>query len=309
MKIASILLAAGQGTRLRPLTGVLPKVALPLLDIPLGAFGLALLAPHRPLVVNTSYLSDAVAPALVPWGLRERETFFEGRAPLGTAGTLRALADRLDETFVTVNGDELTDVDPGAVRAAHERSGASATLAVVPVSTGADVLVERGRATAFIDRRERSAPGMAFIGVAAYSRSVLSLIPTDGPRGVAEAVLRPLIGRGEVAAFVHDGYALDVGTPARYLEASLDLLAGSGPAPPGPFPGSIIEVDGGRAYLARDAQAAESSLGPGAVVLSGGHAEGRVVESIVWPGATVAAGETLKRSIRFSTQTIATTPR
>ena len=308
LKIASILLAAGQGTRLRPLTEALPKVALPLLDIPLGAFGLALLARHRPLVVNTSYLSDAVAPALVPWGLRERETFFEGPAPLGTAGTLSALAERLDETFLTVNGDELTDVDPAAVLEAHERSGAAATLAVVPVEAGADVEVADGRAVSFIDRRAASRPGMAFIGVAAYSRSVLPLIP-EGKPGIAEAVLQPLIARGEVAAFVHRGYALDVGAPDRYLRASLDLLAGRGPEPPGPFPGSIIEVDGGRAYLARDALAAENSLGPGAVVLAGGHVEGRVEESIVWPGATVAAGETLKRSIRFSTQTIATTPK
>ena len=227
---------------------------------------------------------------------------------MGTAGTLRALKESLDETFVTVNGDELTDVDPGAVRAAHERSGAAATLAVVPVTSGADVVVESDRATSFIDRRARSAPGMTFIGVAAYSRSVLSLIP-EGRHGIAEVVLRPLIERGEVAIFVHDGYALDVGTHARYLDASLDLLAGAGPEPPGPFPGSIIEVDGGRAYLATDALAAESSLGPGAVVLAGGHVEGRVEESIVWPGATVAAGETLKRSIRFSNQTIATAPR
>ena len=73
MKIRSILLAAGRATRLRPLTEALPKVALPLLDIPMGGFGLALLAPYGPLVVNTSYLSDAVAPALVPWGLEERE--------------------------------------------------------------------------------------------------------------------------------------------------------------------------------------------------------------------------------------------
>jgi len=312
VKIRSILLAAGRATRLRPLTEALPKVALPLLDIPLGAFGIALLAPYGPLVVNTSYLSDAVAPALVPWGLQEREIFFEGSAPLGTAGTLRALSERLAGTFLALNADELIDADPEALLETHRRSGASATLALAPVPAGADVLTQGERVTAFIDRRERSVPGMAFLGLAAYSRSVVSLIP-QGHSGIAEVVLRPLIERGEVAAHVHDGYALDVGTPSRYLGASMDLLEGRGPEPPQqtpgkPFPGKIIEVDGGRAYLGPGAAAGENSLGPGAIILAGARVEGRVQESIVWPEATVGAGETLTRSIRFSTQTIAATP-
>jgi NDP-sugar pyrophosphorylase family protein len=298
-----------------------PKVALPLLDIPLGAFGIALLTPHGPLVVNTSYLSDAVAPALVPWGLREREIFFEGSVPLGTAGTLRALSERLAGTFLALNADELLDADPEALLETHRRSGATATLALAPVPAGADVLTQGERVTAFIDRRERSVPGMAFLGLAAYSRSVVSLIP-QGHSGIAEVVLRPLIERGEVAAHVHDGYAIDVGTPSRYLQASLDLLEGRGPEPPrrpgdhfagdrfagDRFPGRIIEVDGGRAYLGPGAAAAKGSLGPGAIVLAGARVEGRLQDSIVWPEATVGAGETLTRSIRFSTQTIAATP-
>jgi NDP-sugar pyrophosphorylase family protein len=298
-----------------------PKVALPLLDIPLGAFGIALLAPYGPLVVNTSYLSDAVAPALVPWGLREREIFFEGSVPLGTAGTLRALSERLAGTFLALNADELLDADPEALLETHRRSGATATLALAPVAAGADTLTQGERVTAFIDRRTRSMPGMAFLGLAAYSRSVVSLIP-QGRSGIAEVVLRPLIERGEVAAHVHDGYALDVGTPFRYLQASLDLLEGRGPEPPrrpgvhfagdrfagDRFPGRIIEVDGGRAYLGPGAAATKGSLGPGAIVLAGARVEGRLQDSIVWPEATVGAGETLTRSIRFSTQTIAATP-
>jgi mannose-1-phosphate guanylyltransferase len=307
MKIRSILLAAGQGTRLRPITDVVPKVALPLLDVPLGAFGLALLAPYGQLLVNTSHLSDAVAPALVPWGLEEREIFFEGATPLGTAGTLKALSARLAETFVTLNADELIDADPIAVLEAHRHSGATATLAVAPVTSGADLEVRGHRVTRFIDRRTHSIPGVAFLGLAVYSRSVVSLIP-DGRSGIAEVVLRPLVEKGEVGVHVHEGYALDVGTPGRYLRASLDLLEGRGPKPPGPFPGSIIEVNGGRAYLGPDALADEGSLGAGAILLSGARVEGRVQESIVWTGATVGPGETLTRSIRFSTQTIAATP-
>jgi mannose-1-phosphate guanylyltransferase len=280
---------------------------LPLLDIPLGAFGSALLAPYGPRVVNTSHLSDAVGPALVPWGLQEREEFFEGPVPLGTAGTLRALADRLAETFVVLNADTLTDADPEGLIGSHRGGGAAATLAVAPVVEGADLEVSGTRVTSFIDRRERSTSGMAFLGLAVYDRSVVRLIP-EGRSGIAEVVLRPLIERGEVAAHVHAGYALDVGTPARYLRASLDLLAGIGPEPPGPFPGSIIEVDGGRAYLGPGARAAENTLGPGAIVLSGAEVEGRIQDSIVWPGDVVEAGETLNRSIRFSNQTIAATP-
>ncbi|MGH2753127.1 MAG: sugar phosphate nucleotidyltransferase [Actinomycetota bacterium] len=309
LKIQAILLAAGQGSRLRPLTEVTPKVALPLLDIPLGAFGLSLLGSYRPLIVNTSHLSDAAVAALVPYGLAEGEVFLEGATALGTAGTLKALENRLADTFITLNADELTDVLPASVLAAHARTGAAATVAVRRVGEGADLVVEGERVTQFIDRRERSTAGAAFIGLAVFSRAVLSLIPKGEVQGIAESLLRPLIERGEVASYMHDGYALDVGTPARYLAASLDLLHGVGPRPPMPFPGRLIEVGvEGTAYVGPGATVGENSLGRGAIVLAGARVEGRVQDSVVWPGATVASGESLSRSIRFSTQTIATTP-
>src|SRR5687767_13327973 len=118
VSIGSILLAAGEGKRLRPLTLELPKPAVPILDIPLGAFGLnRLLEVAPPVVVNASHLSHLLKEELQKvcpgnWALLD-----EGREGFGTAGTLAALADEIDDPVLVHNGDLVTDLDPGAILA------------------------------------------------------------------------------------------------------------------------------------------------------------------------------------------------
>jgi NDP-sugar pyrophosphorylase family protein len=139
----------------------------------------------------------------------------------------------LDATLLTMNADLLTDLDPRLLLHAHREGGAPATLAVAPVATGADLEVAGARAIELIDRRtEPRRSGALYLGAAAFEPSALELLGEAGPAGLAEALLRPLVDRGEAAVFVHTGYALDVGTPERLAQAQRDLEAGRGPPRP-----------------------------------------------------------------------------
>jgi mannose-1-phosphate guanylyltransferase len=244
--------------------------------------------------VNVSHLPNTVARAL-------RELFGEGGfelliepEPLGSGGTVGDLRGRVDTRLVTFNADLLADLSVTAMIEAHYRAGAPVTAAVAPVDGGADLELEGGRATSFVDRRKHpDRAGARFLGASVIERGALDLIPDKRPVDLAEGLLRPVAERGELAAFVHDSYALDVGTPRSYLQASIDLLSGEGPRPPVPLPGEIVEVDGGRAYVGPGASVPPDALGPEAIVLRGASVgEGaRVERALVWPHELVPGGE------------------
>ncbi|MDQ4144445.1 MAG: NDP-sugar synthase [Actinomycetota bacterium] len=281
------------------------KPALPLLDVPLGAWGLSALDRScPPAVVNASHLPETVVTALEldPSGAADGApaAFVERPHPFGTGGTLHALRDRLADQFVTWNSDSLTDLDVEDLLFAHERNGALATIAVIESDAG-DFEHSAGRVTGLVDRRVESKPGPRFIGVAVYERDALRLLSERRPLGATEGLLRPLLERGELVTYEHFGYWLDVGTPGRYLEANLDVVEGRAPPAPRDIPGEIVDVAGGRAYVGPGASADAGSVGPGAVILAGGVVEAgaRVAGSVVWPGERVPSGMSLDRCVWF----------
>jgi NDP-sugar pyrophosphorylase family protein len=290
--VTGVLLAAGRGERLRPLTDMVPKPALPLLDVPLGAWGLTgLLQAADEVIVNVSHLGDRVVGALA--GVGDFEVLDEGAEPWGSAGTLAAIRERAGDTLLVCNGDALTDVKAADLLAAHRVHGALATIAVRRVESGADLTVDGERASGFIHRKEEpAAAGAQYLGMAAFDRLALELLSERRPAGLAEFLLRPLIERDELAVHLSRGYALDVGTIERYLEASAAVLEGHGPLPPRPFPGEFIEPSRGRAYMGPDVTADEESLGPGAVILAGAalHEGSYVTNAVVWQDEEVPAG-------------------
>ena len=301
----ALLLAAGAGTRLRPLTTAIPKPSLPLLDVPLAAWGLAdLEALGGAIIMNLSAGHEIVSAALGSM-LDEIEVFVEAPEPLGSAGTIVALRDRLTGRLVTRNADLLSSLATADVVAAHVASGAPATIAIQPVATGADIVTEDG-GLRLVDRRVENIPGARFLGVSVFEPAALARAEAQGPRDLAGGLLAPLIARGEVATHTHDGYALDVGTPDRYLQASLDLLYDRAPPPPAPFPGDVVEVDGGRAYVGPGAIAAADTLGPGAVVLRGARVEpgAYIRDAIVWVDEVVPEGTEVTKGIRSFGTTI-----
>ncbi|MEO8324072.1 MAG: NDP-sugar synthase [Actinomycetota bacterium] len=292
MQIDAVLFAAGRGERLRPLTDRVPKPAVPILDVPLGAWGLsALLRASGRVLVNVSHLATEAAAALAPYAPEGAlEILVEPNEPFGTGGTLRAVARRLSDEVAVWNGDLIPGVDVGALRDFHRASGRPATVAVRRVERGADLIIEGDRGVAFVDRRlDPDTSGVQFLGVAILSPGARSMIPPEDAQGLGGSVIAPLAGAGKLSVMMHDGYAIDVGTPARYLQASLDVLEGRAPIAPAGSPGEVVEVDGGRAYVGPGVSASSSSIGPGAILLSGAVvAEGcRVERSVVWSGDTV----------------------
>ena len=301
VEISSVLFAAGRGKRLQPLTDWLPKPALPVLDIPLAAWGLGALTRHAgPTVVNVSHLADEVLSALRATGFSGWEPLVEGAEAFGTAGTLRALRDRFGSRVVTWNGDALTDLHLPDLLDPHARSGAPATLLAREVGTMADLKLGGTSVTGFVDRRrEPNASGARFLGIAVFDRAALDRLPDHRPAGLGETLLRDLAESGELNVHLFDGYLRDVGTPAEYLQASLDVLSGDAPAPAIELPGEIVEVQGGRAYIGPDAEADPGSLGHGAILLAGARLQAgtRITNSIVFPGSPVPEGTHLEHSI------------
>ena len=237
---------------MRPLTEVVAKPAVPLLDVPLGAWGLAALADFRPTIVNVSHLRDTVVDAL---GTTKDVGFFtEKPEPFGTGGTLAALRERVADTFICWNSDMLTDLDAQALWHAHRHSRKAATIAVRPTEDGADFLIEGDDATALIDRRTTDRAGVQYMGAAVFDQEVLELLPDTRPLGLTLALLKPLIENNRLGVHVHDGYWIDVGTIDRYLQASLDIFNEVAPPPPvKPAPARFSNVAGGRAYVGPNA--------------------------------------------------------
>ncbi len=133
----AVILVGGEGTRLRPLTSTVPKPVVPLVDRPFISFMLEWLRRHEidDVIMSCGFLATSVRNVLGDGsGLGIRLRFVEEPDPRGTAGALKFAESLLDERFLMLNGDVLTDLDLTAQIAQHERTGAAATLALVPVA-------------------------------------------------------------------------------------------------------------------------------------------------------------------------------
>jgi mannose-1-phosphate guanylyltransferase len=315
----AIVLVGGEGTRLRPLTAEVPKPALTLVDRPFLAYVVEWLARHGvdEVVLACGFLPDVLREAL---GGEEhggaRLTYVVEPRPRGTAGAIRfaaeALGERLEERFLALNGDVLTDLDLGALLRAHEERGARATIALHPVEDSAAFgLVRRGADGAveeFAEKTGEPVPGEVNAGAYVLERSVLDLIPAGREVSIEREVFPRLVGEG-LGALVLEGYWMDIGTPQRYLQASWDILEGRvetgvEPSAPGLFvaPGAEVAEDaevGPRGVVSAGSSVAtgarlhESVLLEGCTVEAGANVSG----SILSPGVTVEAGATLADTV------------
>lgn len=302
MEIRSVLFGAGRGKRLRPLTYRAPKPALPVLDVPLAAWGLSrLLDTAPPVVVNASHLADELMARLGLLRFTGWEPFVERPEGYGTAGTLHALRERFGPTIVTCNGDLVADLHPADLLEGHAVAGRLGTLAVRTVASGADLEIADGRVTGFIDRRREDRAGARFLGLAVFERSALDALPVHRPAGLGETLLKNLAERAALASWESSGYWRDVGTPQAYLDASLDVLYGRAPEPPVSPPGRVVDVPDGLAYIGPGTQVEDASLGPGAIVLRGAAVDrgARIEDAIVLPHERVTAGALVRRGIWF----------
>jgi mannose-1-phosphate guanylyltransferase len=232
----ALILAGGEGTRLRPLTSTIPKPIVPLVDRPFITYMLEWLRRHGvdDVILGCGFMADHLRDVLADGsdlGIRLR--YLEEPTPLGTGGALKFAEDLLDERFFMLNGDVLADLDLSAQLRVHERSQARATLALVPVDDpSAYGLVRLDSDEAVLEFIEK--PGAAeeldtnLINAGAYilERNVLDGMPPAGTNvSIEREVFPTLVGRG-LYGFEASGYWLDIGTPDRYLQATYDILEG-----------------------------------------------------------------------------------
>jgi mannose-1-phosphate guanylyltransferase len=324
----AMVMAAGLGTRLRPITWEIPKPVVPVCNRPIVEHLLRLLASHgvEETIANLHWFPDTVKAHLgdgsrfgVDLSYRYEEEL------LGTAGGVRNVADFLtagdDETFLVLAGDALTDVDLTRLAAAHRANDGIATLAVKKVSdvsqygvivTGAD-----GRVQGF---QEKPDPAEALSDLVncmiyAFSGEIFDYFPDSDPVDFALDVF-PALLEADVPFYVHeiDRYWNDIGTLPELINGNIDALTGTVSVDPA---GAVIDGDGsredgfeleGRALIAEGAQIGPGAqlagplvIGPGSVIGAGA----RVSESILLPGAEVPAGGVLARAIAGGAERLA----
>lgn len=231
----ALILAGGEGTRLRPLTLTIPKPVVPLVDRPFIAYMIEWLRAHGvdDVILACGFMAADVRSVIGDGALLGvRVRYVEEPRPLGTGGALKYAQELLAERFLMLNGDVLTDIDLGAQIFRHERTGARATLALVAVEDpSAYGLVRCGPDHAVKAFVEKPAPGEADsslinAGIYVLERDILDeMAPAGTNISIERDVFPLLVGRG-LYGYAGAGYWLDIGTPERYLQGTFDILSG-----------------------------------------------------------------------------------
>jgi mannose-1-phosphate guanylyltransferase len=292
----AVVLVGGFGTRLRPLTNHRPKQMLPIVNRPMiehvvghlagyGVDDVVLSLGYRPDAFSAAYPDGRCAGATLHYAIEPE--------PLDTAGAIRfaVLDARIDERFLVLNGDVLTDLDIGAFLAFHESRGAEATIAlhrvddpsrygVVPTDGG-------GRVIQFVEKPPRGEAPTDLINAGTYifEPAVVDRIP-DGRRVSVERETFPAMVADRSLYALDDGcYWIDTGTPCEYVQAQIDLVDGVRGAP--------VEGIHRSAEVSADASVKRAVVGAGAVIAAGA----RVEAAVLLAGAGIEADAVVDGSV------------
>jgi mannose-1-phosphate guanylyltransferase len=304
-----MLLAAGLGTRLRPLTYEVPKPMVPVLGIPVMEHILRLLARHGldDVIANLHYFPEQIEGRFgdgSQWGIKLRYSFEEEL--LGTAGGVRNVRDHFGgETFLIISGDALTDVDLTALLRRHKEAGGIGTLALKrvddPSQLGVVILAEDGRVQGFQEKPDpaEALSDLGNCGIYVFEPEIFDYFPEPDFVDWAQDVFPALLEQ-DVPFYGHEiaDYWNDIGNIKEFRQGNFDALSGE----------VRVDVDSGR--LNPDADWVEDppvyvgegcEIGPGArlmgpVVLGHGCKVGEgaaIRDSVLWPHAEVAPHEVL----------------
>src|SRR3954463_13311673 len=309
----AILLVGGKGTRLRPLTLHTPKPIVPILSRTFLHYQIDLLKQVPEIdevILSLNYQPRRIEDVFGDGsdvGLKIR--YVVEPAPLGTGGAIRYASEALTESVVVFNGDVLTQIDLGAVLALHRERKAKATIVLTPVENPrAYGLVETdrdGNIQRFLEKpgEDEITCNTINAGIYILEPDTFDRIPKDTAWSIERSFFPSLIDRGETfMAYIYDGYWIDIGTPAKYLQVHRDIMDGRYAAPP--FNGTSS------AWISPDARvdAGAEIHGPcfideGAVIKAGAkifpysvigrqtHVEEHAVidGSIVWPNGWIGS--------------------
>jgi len=230
----AVVMAGGEGTRLRPLTSNQPKPMVPIVGKPCMEHILELLRLHGldDVIVTLAFMPQAIRSYFgsgETLGINIEYSVEE--VPLGTAGSVRLASGALDETFLVISGDALCDVDLGALIAFHREQCAAVTIGLKsvdnPLEFGIVVTDEEGRVERFL---EKPSWGQVFsdtinTGIYVLEPEVLKHIPRDRPFDFSKELFPLLLEMGRpIYGFVLDGYWQDIGNLDQYRQANFDAL-------------------------------------------------------------------------------------
>lgn len=309
----AVVLVGGEGTRMRPLTETIPKPLIPFMNRPFLDQVLDHLGGHgvEEVICSSPYLEEEFRSFLAGRRGTPAVTWITEEEPRGTCGAIVGALDHLDDAFLVLNGDVLTDLDLGVLIAYHRDRGAVASIALTPVDDARPYgLVETspdGAVRAFREKPADPIPGTINAGTYVLERRALDRVPRGTMVSIERETFPDLISRGEpVFGFPSDAYWRDLGTPAAYLAAHEDALAGriGGRRYPGPLLGEGSAI--GRGAEVGDGVV----LGPGARVGDGArihrsvlHARATVGEraevegTLAGPGAEVGPGAIVRDAV------------
>jgi mannose-1-phosphate guanylyltransferase/phosphomannomutase len=266
----AVIMAGGEGTRLRPLTSNQPKPMIPLVNKPMMEHIIGLLREHgfTDIVVTVAFLANAIRTYFgdgSEFGVRM--VYATEETPLGTAGSVRNAMDELGERFLVISGDVLTDIDLSAVVSQHIEKKALATIALKsienPLEFGIVITREDGSIERFL---EKPTWGQVFsdtinTGIYVLEPEIFDFIPAGRPVDFSSEVFPALLAAGRpIFGHVVEGYWEDVGNLDAYLKAHHDALDGK------------VEID-----IAGFRMSEGVWLGEGAEVDPAAHVEGPVV--------------------------------
>jgi NDP-sugar pyrophosphorylase family protein len=327
-----MILAAGLGSRLRPLTSRLPKPLVPIMNRPLlwHLIRCVRAAGIREIALNLHYRGEEIRHWLGDGGrLGVNVTYSEETELLGSAGAVRRLRDFFgNESALVIHGDILFGVDLAAVIQYHLSRSAQVTLVLHPAyqryNYGTILVNARGEIARFVNQ---PAPGVAgplietvFTGVQIIAPEVINAIPEGRVASLTTDVYSSLLTHSSrFYGYLMHGYWSDIGTPRRYWDTNMDavggrfLLAGDGPrgelsrrtpsGGSGPASAAVCPP----VALCADIDVPDSaSIGPEVIAAEGCELaeDVRVVQSVLWPRVRVGRGVTIERSIVMNDVTI-----
>lgn len=322
----AMVLAAGLGTRLRPVTWSIPKPMVPVMNRPVMEHILRLVAEHgfETVVANLHWFPEVIEGHFGDGSMAGVELLYSHEeALLGTAGGVRKAADLLGEEFLVISGDALTDIDLSAMREFHRSHDGIATLATRRVSdtSGFGVVItdEAGRIQGFQEKPEpaEALSDLANCGIYMFDSTIFDFFPGPGQSGLAGPddpegfadwaydVFPSLLESGE-PFYSHEvsAYWNDIGTIPEMLRGNFDGLEGRIDLDPGLprrsegiWAPAELDLDGveieGPVLIGPDTKLGPGSMITGPVVIGPGctvGAEARIKGSVLTEGATVGSG-------------------
>ncbi len=318
----AMILAAGVGSRLDPLTRNVPKPLVPIINRPVMEYLILLLKQHgfHDIMVNVHYLGDTIAAYFgdgAKWGVNihwshEDELW-------GDAGSVKRVQDFFqNETFLVIGGDDLTDMDLTAVVQTHKHKNATATLALSvvddPSEYGIVQLDDNSRITRFLEKPKGEVfSNTANTGVYVFEPSVFELIPAH-TFFLFGKQLFPLMMEKELPMYGHvtEAYWKDVGNIKVYKQTQRDVLEGQvnallplHQAGKNVWKGDNVQMDasvtvGSPVAIGSNVTIeADATIGDNTVIGDNCHigAGATLQETILWEGATIGAGTHLERCI------------